>query len=62
MEGLQFILFYYYTYTPSWSWYYPYYYSPMIMDIIFIMNAVSKKEGLENIEKHFQVKFELDLP
>jgi len=34
----------------------------MIMDIIFIMNALSKKEGLENIEKIFQIKFEQDLP
>ena len=58
LEGLQFILYYYYTGVPSWAWYYPYYYSPMIMDIIFILKELSKQEGYESIEQSFEIKFE----
>ena len=51
-------MYYYYTGVPSWSWYYPFYYSPMIMDIIFVLES----SGIDISQKNLSLKFSLDAP
>lgn len=44
LKGIQFVMYYYYHGCPSWIWYYPYFMSPMLSDLITILEELLEEE------------------